>query len=67
MGIDKRILKAKIMEVIMVGPLSEIEKRIDKMVSELCFHSEIAIDGSSDSYKCIRCGKKLKLGTWGEI
>ena len=63
----KRILRAKIMEVIMIGPLSEIESRIDKILAEFCFHGAIAIDGANDSYKCVQCGKELKLGTWEEV
>jgi hypothetical protein len=67
MGIDKRILKARIMEIIMVGPLSEIENRIDKMLMDICFHAEITIDGSKDLFKCNKCGKNLKLGTWENL
>lgn len=64
MGIDKRLLKARIMEIIMVGPLSEIEKRLDQMLADFCFHRMIKIDGAKDVYQCIDCKKNLKSGRW---
>jgi hypothetical protein len=64
---SKRILRAKIMEAAMIGPLSELEKRIDKLLNETCFHIAIKIDGANDYCQCIHCGKKLKYGTWEEL
>lgn len=63
-NMTKRILKARIMEAIMIGPLSEIEKRIDKILNDTCFHLMIKIDGAKDLYECHQCGKKLEFGKW---
>lgn len=67
MNLQKKILKAKIMEALMIGPLSEIENRIDKILRETCFHLAIKIDGQNDVYECLDCKKKLEWGTWREL